>query len=118
MQLILHGETLSDPSYGLSRITLRPAALNGTTGLLTNPLYGVGYGEDGRVSSMVTDDDFAYVYYDTESEKFLVDMDDNHLGVRAISTVKYENLEGDNTLAELLKETNQNLTVAKNNYAN
>lgn len=108
---------LSDPSYGLSKITLRPAALNGTSGLLTNPLYGVGYGEDGRVDAMVTDDDFAYVYFDTDSEKFLVDMDDNHLGVRAISTVKYENLEGDNTLAELLKETNQNHTVAKNNYA-
>lgn len=108
---------LSDPSYGLSKITLRPAALNGTSGLLMNPLYGVGYGEDGRVDAMVTDDDFAYVYFDTDSEKFLVDMDDNHLGVRAISTVKYENLEGDNTLAELLKATNQNHTVAKNNYA-
>lgn len=108
---------LSDPTYGLTNITLRPAALNGTSGLLTNPLYGVGYGEDGRVSSMVTDDDFAYVYFDKDSGKFLVDMDDSHLGVRAISTVKYENLEGDNTLAELLQYTNQNLTTAKNNYA-
>lgn len=108
---------LSDPSYGLSKITLRPAALNGTSGLLSNPLYGVGYGEDGRVSEMVTDDDFAYVYYDTDSGKFLVDMDGAHLGVRAISTVKYENLEGDNTLAELLRITNQNITTAKNNYA-
>lgn len=108
---------LSDPSYGLSKITLRPAALNGTSGLLTNPLYGVGYGEDGRVNEMVTDDDFAYVYYDTESGKFVADLDGSHLGVRAISTVKYENLEGDNTLAELLRVTNQNITAAKNNYA-
>lgn len=109
---------LSDPSYGLGKITLRPAALNGTSGLLTNPLYGVGYGEDGRVNQMVTDDDFAYVYYDTESGKFLVDMDGDHLGVRAISTVKYENLEGDNTFAELLRLINQNITVAKSSYAN
>ena len=108
---------LSDPSYGLSKITLRPAALNGKSGLLTNPLYGVGYGEDGRVSTMVTDDDFAYVYYDTESEKFLADLDGSHLGVRAISSVKYENLQGDSTLAELLRYTNQYLTTAKNNYA-
>lgn len=107
---------LSDPSYGLKNVILRPAALKGTTGLLSNPLYGVGYGEDGRVSNAVTDDDFAYVYYDTSSSKFLVDMQGNHLGVRAISTVQYENLDGDNTLAELLRYTNQNLTLAKNNY--
>ena len=110
---------LSDPSYGLTKITLRPAALNGTSGLLTNPLYGVGYGADGRVSSMVTDDDFAYVYYDQTSGTngaFLADLDGSHLGVRAISTVKYENLEGDNTLAELLGYVNQHLTLAKNNY--
>lgn len=109
---------LSDPAYGLTNITLRPAALNGTSGLLTNPLYGVGYGEDGRVSSMVTDDDFAYVYFDKDSGKFLVDMDDSHLGVRAISTVKYENLEGDNTLAELLRYANQNYRLAGDNYKN
>lgn len=111
---------LSDPSYGLSNITLRPAALNGTSGLLTNPLYGVGYGEDGRVSTMVTDDDFAYVYFDQESGTdgaFLADLDGSHLGVRAISTVKYENLEGDNTLAELLRYVNQGLGTAKNNYS-
>lgn len=108
---------LSDPAYGLTNITLRPAALNGTTGLLTNPLFGVGYGEDGRVDTMVTDDDFAYVYFDTESGKFLVDTDGSHLGVRGISTVKYENLEGDQTLTELLKLVNQALSLAKNNYA-
>lgn len=108
---------LSDPSYGLSRITLRPAALNGTSGLLTNPLYGVGYGEDGRISTMITDDDFAYTYFDTNSSKFVADLDDTHLGVRAISSVKYENLQGDSTLSELLRYTNENLSLAKVNYA-
>lgn len=112
---------LSDPSYGLTKITLRPAALNGTSGLLTNPLYGVGYGEDGRVSSMVTDDDFAYVYYDSSvnggSGAFLADLDGSHLGVRAISTVKYENVEGQEQTTQLLAGINQNLATAKNNYA-
>ncbi|MBO5068754.1 MAG: hypothetical protein J6C37_00075, partial [Roseburia sp.] len=112
---------LSDPSYGLSKITLRPAALNGTSGLLTNPLYGVSYGEDGRVSSMVTDDDFAYVYYDASVNDgqgaFLADLKGIHLGVRAISTVKYENVEGAAQQTQLLKEINQNLATAKNNYA-
>ena len=101
---------LSDPSYGLTKITLRPAALNGTSGLLSNPLYGVGYGEDGRASAMVTDDDFAYVYYDpTVNDNrgaFLADLDGTHLGVRAISTVKYENVEGEAQTISLLQNVN------------
>ncbi|MBO5278996.1 MAG: hypothetical protein J6B06_05875, partial [Lachnospiraceae bacterium] len=40
-----------------------------------------------------------------------------HLGVRAISTVKYENVEGAAQQTQLLKEINQNLATAKNNYA-
>lgn len=109
---------LSDPAYGLSKITLRPAALNGTTGLLSNPLYGVGYGEDGRVSNMVTDDDFAYVYYDTDKSVFMADLSGTHLGVRAISTVEYTNLEGSSKIAELHKLIGVQHSMAKNYYGN
>lgn len=107
---------LSDPSYGLANVTLRPAALNGTTGLLSNPLYGVGYGEDGRVTGMVTNDDFRFTYFEKVSGKFLVDTDDNHLGVRAISTVQYENLEGTGTFRKMASEVRSSLATAKNNY--
>ena len=112
---------LSDPSYGLANVVLRPAALNSTTGLLTNPLYGVEYGDDGRVTGTVNGDDFAYTYYDPNATSaggmFLVDLKGEHLGVRAISTVKYENLEGAEQMNELLKAANSSLTTAKTNYA-
>ena len=112
---------LSDPSYGLANVVLRPAALNGTTGLLSNPLYGVEYGDDGRVTGMVVGDDFAYTYYDPKATStggmFLVDLKGEHLGVRAISTVKYENLEGAEQMNELLKAANSSFTTSKTNYA-
>lgn len=111
---------LSDPSYGLAEVTLRPAALNGTTGLLTNPLYGVAYGEDGRVIQATTQDDFAYCYYvpgaGTTASAFVVDKDNTHWGVRAISTVKYENLEGAEKLRNLVERARSSLNQAKNNY--
>lgn len=111
---------LSDPSYGLANVVLRPAALNSTTGLLTNPLYGVEYGDDGRVTGMVNGDDFAYTYYDPDATSaggmFLVDLKGEHLGVRAISTVKYENLEGAEQMNELLSAATTSLNVAKGNY--
>ncbi len=111
---------LSDPSYGLSKITLRPAALNGTTGLLTNPLYGVAYGEDGRVIKTTTDDDFAFCYYDLGggdvSAAFLVDENSTHYGVRAISTVQYQNLTGDSSLRDLRQKVQDNQNTAKTNY--
>lgn len=111
---------LSDPSYGLANVVLRPAALNSTTGLLTNPLYGVEYGDDGRVTGTVNGDDFAYTYYDPKATNaggmFLVDLKGEHLGVRAISTVKYENLEGKEQMNELLSAATTSLNVAKGNY--
>lgn len=108
---------LSDASYGLNKITLRPAALNGTSGLLSNPLYGVGYGTDGRIDTMVTDDDFAYVYYDSEKGDFLVDEDNSHLGVRAVSTFYYGTAGGDTIFADLLSYSKMAQTTAKTNYS-
>lgn len=48
---------LSDASYGLENLTLRPAQLN-TMSLLSSPLYGAAYGGDGRVSQLTSR--FAY----------------------------------------------------------
>ena len=48
---------LSDPSYGLDNLVLRPAQLN-KAALLTNPLYGAEYGEDGRIIKL--NSSFAY----------------------------------------------------------
>ena len=111
---------LSDPSYGISNITLRPAALNGTTGLLTNPLYGVEYGEDGRVVAATGRDDFAFCYYDQGNEDtgaaFLVDMDNSHWGVRAISTVTYENLQGSAQLKALVDKAYSKQREAQTAY--
>ena len=39
---------LSDPSYGLEEIVLRPATLN-TSSLLNSPLFAAKYSEDGRI---------------------------------------------------------------------
>lgn len=83
-----------DNVYGLSKITLRPAALN-SAGLLTTPLYGVEYGEDGRISNRIYDENFAFAYYDAENKLFRADVEkDKHFGVRAITTVKYVNTQG------------------------
>lgn len=109
---------LSDQSYGLEKITLRPAALNGTSGLLNNPLYGVAYGEDGRITEMTTENDFSYAYYDTKKGDLLVDLDNEHLGVRAVSTIQYKNLGGNEAWVELGAQVNRYLNTAKNNYAN
>ena len=45
---------LSDPSYGLDNLTLRPAQLNRSS-LLVNPLYGASYQGDGRVEKLNSD---------------------------------------------------------------
>lgn len=82
---------LSDPSYGLDGMTLRPAWLNESS-LLVSPLYGAVYQGDGRVSQL--NSNFAYTVWDADTEKFLVTDDMDELGVRAISSTKLEVVEG------------------------
>ena len=48
---------LSDPSYGLENLTLRPAQLN-LVSLLESPLFGALYGQDGRITQLSSN--FAY----------------------------------------------------------
>lgn len=79
---------LSDPSYGLDHLALRPAQLN-TALLLESPLYGAQYGLDGRITQL--DSNFGYAtWIPPEGDKpgYFGVSDD--FGVRAISSTKIE----------------------------
>ncbi len=78
---------LSDASYGLENITLRPATLNRSS-LLTQPLYSAKYGVDGRVIELMKD--FRYTQYDPQSKEFT---SNPYKGIKAISSVKYEEVD-------------------------
>ncbi|MCD8375350.1 MAG: hypothetical protein LUD69_00205 [Oscillospiraceae bacterium] len=90
---------LSDSSYGLGDIILRPAVLN-LVGLQTSPLQAVSYGADGRASAYMSSFGYA-ASYDSGTGTFSVAADpedeDNtsymEYGVRAISYVTYEDME-------------------------
>lgn len=69
---------LSDESYGIDNLALRPAQLN-TANLLNSPLWGASYGEDGRITQL--DSNYAYAKYKDGSF-----MTSKELGVRAIAT--------------------------------
>ncbi len=78
---------LSDPSYGLDNLVLRPAQLN-TAALQTSPLYGAMYDKDGRITQL--NSNFAYTSWVAPTEvdptgHFGVSSD---VGVRAISSTK------------------------------
>ena len=77
---------LSDPSYGLDEIILRPAKLN-TGSLAKNPFVSAQYGEDGRVED--TTANFKYTIYDSALEQFV---QSEVPGVRAVSSVLEERL--------------------------
>lgn len=79
---------LSDPSYGLENLTLRPAQLN-ESALLTSPLYGAVYSADGRVQKLTSN--FAYTSWVPASGNIPGYFGlSNNLGVRAISSTKIE----------------------------
>lgn len=81
---------LSDPSYGLDNLTLRPAQLN-TASLLTSPLFGAVFTKDGRVERLTSN--FSYTSW-VPSDGTLPGYFGlaNKLGVRAISSTKVEAL--------------------------
>ena len=81
---------LSDPSYGLESMTLRPAWLNESS-LLVSPLYGALYGQDGRISQLASN--FAYTTWDADTGKFMVTDSVDTLGVRAISSTELAEVE-------------------------
>lgn len=107
---------LSDKSYGLADISLRPASLN-IRSLATSPMYAVEYGVDGRVSGYLND--FAYTNYVVDEETggmAFVPEDEIKYGVRAISTVTYGDFKGDAQLTRLLEEIDAALISAQGSF--
>ncbi len=78
---------LSDPSYGLDNMTLRPARLN-KSDLTGSPLYGAVYSEDGRAEELASN--FAYASWELGKDgngQFIIP-ENAAFGVRAISSTK------------------------------
>ncbi len=75
---------LSDPSYGLSNMVLRPALLN-TSDLSGSPLRAAVYSDDGRFESMAADFGFAkwQTYNDGRKNEFVLT---DEYGLRAITS--------------------------------
>lgn len=109
---------VSDPTYGLSQIKLRPALLSGYN-RTEYPLNGATYGGDGRV--VTTNDRYKYASYvlvDGSSDRYTFSADSKKVnyGVRAISSVGYENLSGNLRAENFLKDTEQFYMNAQSYY--
>lgn len=89
---------LSDESYNLSGISLRPAALN-INKLDTSPVFATKYSEDGRVEGFITD--FAFTNYDSTLGEYAVPKETEY-GVRGVSSVTYKNITGNKFLVDQL----------------
>lgn len=100
---------LSDSSYGLNQIDLRPALLSGY-GLDTTPLYGATYSADGRVKDVSATYQYATWKQAEDGTWYFAAGKDSTYGVRAISSVKFENITGNAAISNLL-------TKARNAYA-
>ena len=103
---------LSDPSYGLDKIALRPALLSDYNRTVY-PLYGATYGKDGRVVS--TSDRYMYATWDAENEYFAAG-DKATYGVRAISSVKMENITGNKAVEEMRTKVHNAYNAAQKRY--
>lgn len=101
---------LSDPSYGIDNLALRPAQLN-TANLLGSPLWGAVYAEDGRITAL--DSNYAYTMFDETKKEFLVSSD---YGVRAISSYVNKTTESDDDKG--LKDRINEVMAAKTNVVN
>ena len=85
---------LSDPSYGLENIVLRPATLK-TDSLLSKPLYAAKYTTDGRIER--TRSDFAYAQWNPTLSQFTKS---DYMGIKAISSIKETGVSVTNPLLE------------------
>lgn len=108
---------LSDQRYGLDQIALRPALLS-QYNLTTAPLYGATYGADGRVSgtsekysfaSFTTAEDGTYYFAATTPSS-------PSYGVRAITSITYENISGNAALNALQAKITQSYGAAVEEY--
>lgn len=109
---------LSDPSYGLGNIVLRPALLGDTNNLLNQPLKGADYGEDGRVE-LYYNEDFQFTNWvqNQGGEGYFMYNEVPQYGVRAISTVKYTYVNNDHyQYVQLLRAATNARDAVKTNY--
>lgn len=111
---------LSDASYGLHEIALRPALLSGFN-LTKNPLYGATYGEDGRVIS--TSDVYEYVSYQqlTDGSYYFAatsGLDNGAYGVRGIASIMYSNTTANAAINNLQSQTRTAYSKAIGVYLN
>ena len=102
---------LADDAYGIDNIELRPAQLN-ISKLLSTPLLGAAYGQDGRITEK--DTNFAYTKYDKQENKFLVNPT---YGVRAISSYTAVKSEGAQAILEQkIKDVDTAMNTVSNTY--
>lgn len=102
---------LSDPSYGLENLIMRPAQLN-TASLLDSPLYGALYGEDGRITQLSSNFGYATWNPPQDNKPGYFGVSENH-GVRAISSTKIEAVGAEVLYVNMVtKAKNTNLAAA------
>ncbi|MBE6939746.1 MAG: hypothetical protein E7457_02850 [Ruminococcaceae bacterium] len=109
---------LSDPSYGLDEITLRPAVLNSGS-LEDSPLYAVTYGADGRIDDIALD--FAFTNYQQSQIEgaggaFVAPNNGIQYGVRAISSVQADTTGANADLLALSNSMAKNLLATNNSF--
>ena len=113
---------LSDASYGLENLILRPAQLN-TSSLLESPLYGAMYGDDGRITQLSSD--FSYATWvpptpatnDKPALPGYFGVSDSY-GVRAITSVKVDSSGADAIYQDLVSKAKAQNLLAATNYSN
>ena len=108
---------LSDGSYGLDQIDLRPALLSGYN-LDTTPLYGATYSADGRVQDVSATYQYASWTTAEDGTKYFAAGKDATYGVRAISSVKYENISGNAAIGSLMTKARNAYATANSMYLN
>ena len=108
---------VSDPTYGLSSMTLRPALLS-SYNRTKYPLNGAIYGEDGRV--VTTNDRYIFTSYEkvegSESKYNFAAGDKVNYGVRAISSMGYSQDENNIRIDNFRNDTNHLYMEAQNFY--
>ncbi len=106
---------LSDPSYGLENLTMRPAQLN-TVSLLDSPLYGAMYGQDGRITQLSSDFGYATWNMPTAEKPGYFGVSETY-GVRAISSTKVEAVGAEAKYYNMVKAAKDLNLAAANAYA-
>ncbi len=109
---------LSDASYGLQAISLRPALLSGFN-LTQKPLYGATYGDDGRVTGV--SEMYEYVTYtkDATGKYYFAAASSQPAGcygVRGIAAIKYDNTTANATLEVLQGNVLSAFSAAETQY--